>query len=254
MSQNRDHLVPTTITNKNGVRTTVHKKPAAAPASVTKLPKATLRSSRKDREHLEKETAAALVHQDFGLPATEIEATNRAKNYQQLLAILPQYSNETLHRFTEAALTDIGWKLNDLLIEATPNEGYINDWLTIEPIAQHLTINSEHVVNGLEKYNHLTPQEKGHYPLRRTQQVIAITRVTDHLGTLGEGLAFDVNKDQALMQVIEDEKLRDLLTTHENPDALSDIITNRDITDAKQISELYGAISNTANPLSDGTL
>jgi hypothetical protein len=56
------------------------------------------------------------------------------------------------------------------------------------------------------------------------------------------------------VEYIEDDKLRDLLTTHENPTAIADIITQRDILDADQIIILLDTMDDTANAINDGIL
>jgi hypothetical protein len=254
MSQNRNHLVPTTIVNKNGVRTTVHKKPATEPTASTKLPSATLPTTITDREQLERATAETLANLDYGPPTTELEALDRAHNYQRLLAVLHPYSDETLHRFAATATTDIGADLNDFLVGAEADEEYVNDWITIEPTVLQEGGDSVPILVGLKKYENLTPQKNGHYPLRRIEEVLAITRVTIHLEDLGHGFYNGFNDEGLSVEYIEDDKLRDLLTTHENPTAIADIITQRDITDADQIIMLLDTMDATANAINDGAL
>lgn len=245
MNKNRSHLVPTSIVNKNGVRTTVHRKPDAGPASGTKLPKATLRSTRQRREQLERDTAESLATQT---------GTFLAKTYEKLLAALPDYSDATLHRFAAAATTDLGWNLNEFICNARPSEAYVNDWITTRPTAIKENIDTLHIIQGLGEYKHLEPQQHGHYPQRRIEQITALIRVSAHLGNTGHGVAFGVNKDQGLMLHIEDENLSDLITTHENPQAVADIIIARDLTDPDQIIQLLSTMSNTTKPIRDGAL
>lgn len=245
MNKNRSHLVPTSIVNKNGVRTTVHRKPDAGPVSSTKLPKATLRSTRQRREQLERDTAESLATQT---------GTFLAKTYEKLLAAIPDYSDATLHRFAAAATTDLGWNLNEFICNARPSEAYVNDWITTRPTAIKENIDTLHIIQGLCEYKHLEPQQHGHYPQRRIEQITALIRVSAHLGNTGHGIAFGVNKDQGLMLHIEDEKLSDLLTTHENPSAIADLIVTRNITNAEQLTALYKESANTAKAINKGVL
>lgn len=254
MSQKRSHLVPVIIVNKNGVQTTVHKKPAAVATATTHFPTATLPTTATNREQLERSTAEALVRMDFGPPTTETEAINRAHNYQKIIPVLTAYSDETLHRFAATATTEIGWSLNDFLCGAQPDEERVNDWIIIEPTAIENDIDSVPLMQGLQQYENLTPQKDGHYPPRRIKEVIAITRVTAHLGETSKGVFNGFNDEGVAMEYIEDEKLRDLLTTHEDPTAIADIITQRGITDTDQIITLLDTMNTTAHAINDGAL
>lgn len=206
------------------------------------------------REHLERATAEALANLNYGLPTTELEATSRAHAYQRLLAVLHPYSAETLQRFTATATTDIGADLNDFLVGAHPDEGLVNDWIILEPTALDEDIDSVPLMQGLTQYKNLTPQHDGHYPPRRAEEVLAITRVTAHLAESGHGVFDGFNDEGLSMQYIEDEKLRDLLTTHEDPTAIADLITQRGVTDADQIIILLDTMNTTANAINNGAL
>jgi hypothetical protein len=254
MSKNRNHLAPTVIVNKNGVRTTVHKKPATETTSSNKLPNVTLPTSDKTRTELEQEAALLLVNPNSRYPKSETELERWDKNYKKLLTVLHPYSDETLQRLTTAATTDAGSDLTEFICRGAADEEYINDWIAVEPFASQEGIDSVPVLHGLQKYENLTPQKDGHYPARRTEEVFAITRVTAHFEDLGHGIDYGVNPEDYNMQYIEDEKLRDLLTTHENPRAVADLIVQRDITDADQIRSLLAAMETTANAITSGTL
>lgn len=207
-----------------------------------------------DREQLERATAAALANLDYDLPTTEVEALDRAYNGERLLAVLHSYSDETLHRFAATAKTFIGADLNDFLLGAEADEEYVNDWITAEPTAYLADIDSVPIIQGLPQYKNLTPQHDGHYPDRRVEEVVAITRVTAHLFDLSYGIEYGVNDQELNMHYIEDEKLRDLLTTHENPAAVADLITARDLMDADQITALLDTMNTTASAISDGVI
>ena len=235
MSQNRNHLVPTTVTNKNGIRTTVYKKPGTETSGITKLPKAALPTTRQTRKALEHEVAHTLVNQDLDPPVTEVDRFNRSKDYQLLIRVLPKYSDATLHRIMESATTDIGWELDTLLGNSQPSEEYVNDWIVIRSAQVDNTVNHEHIITGLEAYEHLAQQDNGHYPEERAAAITAILRVSAHLGTTGEGLEFGV-------------------TQHENPSAVADIIISRNVTDSEQIIQLLETMDQTAHPISNGVL
>lgn len=251
MSQNRTHLVPTTVVNKNGVHTTVYRKPATGVAVATRLPNATLPINGAERGQLERSTAETFTDFNYGPPTTETEEFERTRNYQRLLAVLQPYSDETLQRLTAAAITDVSSDLNEFICRGAANEEYINDWITVEPFVIQEGIDSVPVLQGLQKYENLTPQKYGHYPTRRTEEVFAITRVTAYFEDLGHGIDYGVDYN---MQYIEDERLRDLITTHENPLAVADLIIQRDITDADQIRIILTEMETTENAITSGAL
>lgn len=207
-----------------------------------------------DRQQLEHTTATALANLNYGPPTTEDQAEDRAYNAQRLLAVLHPYSDETLHRFAATAKIFIGADLNDFLLGAEADEEYVNDWITVEPTAYLADIDSVPIIQGFTQYRHLTPQHDGHYPDRRVEEALAINRVTAHLLDLGHGIEYGVNDKELNMQYIEDEKLRDLLTTHENPAAVADLITQRSITDPDQITALLDTMNTTASAIQEGVL
>jgi hypothetical protein len=207
-----------------------------------------------DREQLERATAEALANLNYGPPTRLVDAADRAHNYKRVLAVLHPYSDETLHRFTATATTNIGADLNDFLINTEADEEYVNDWITIEPTALQEVIDSIPIIQGFQQYKNLTPQQDGHYPPRRTEEVLAITRATAHLLDLGYGIEYGVNAREFNMHYIEDVKLRSLLTTHENPGAVADLITERDMTDADQITALLDTMNTTTNAIQEGVL
>jgi hypothetical protein len=71
---------------------------------------------------------------------------------------------------------------------------------------------------------------------------------------MGDGFNEDLDSNRKLMQVIADEQLRDLLTTYENPDAIADIIINRNLTDPDQITAVHETMTSTTSSISDGIL
>lgn len=215
--------------------------------------KATQTAITTDREQLEHETAVALSNNVYTISSDEEAAETRSHHYHQLIDILPRYSDTTLHRLIAAApLLDT--VLRYLLFVTRPNEDYLNDWMTAEPIAVKEIIDSEPVIQGLHRYETLTPQKDGTYPARRVDQVGAIARVTAHFLDLGYGIEYGVNDQGFNIQYIEDENLRDFLTTHENPGAVADLIIERGITDVQQLTALLRTMDHTFNAVHDGVL
>lgn len=132
------------------------------------------------RKELEHETANLLVNLNFGTPTSTTDAAARATDYENLLLLFPEYSDATLRRFTETSTSDLGWALSwelNVLLRHSPAEDYINDWIATQPVAQIIKTDiADHIINGFGEYQKLEPQDNGHYPMRRTQQVQAITR------------------------------------------------------------------------------
>lgn len=258
MNSNRAHLVPTPTTNKNGVRTTVYRKPATGTASSTRFPKATLPVNGKPRKELERETAHLLAHLNLGEPKNQTEAVNREQDYQKLLTALPRYSDETLHRLISTP-RELGWTAAGelgVMLRGFPSEAHVNDWFTLRPVfSPSRNIDRiEHLIDSLNEYRNLTPQTNGSYPIERTGQAQAVSRVTQHFITAGDGFNEDINRNGNLIQTIADEGLSDLLTTHEDPAAIADIIIDRNLTDPEQITALYETMTTTENAISEGTL
>jgi len=68
------------------------------------------------------------------------------------------------------------------------------------------------------------------------------------------GIYFDTNDQGFNIHYIKDAELRGLLTTHETPSVVADLIIQRDITDAEQIATLLDTMSVTPNVLTDGVI
>jgi hypothetical protein len=206
------------------------------------------------RTQLERDTAHALANLDYGPPLTESDALDRAHNYQWLLDCLHPYSDESLTRFAATALTSSGADLRDLLVKQKSSETHLNDWITIDSIAREDGDAPDPITAGLDYYESLTPYSSGAYPDRRREEILAITNVTIHLISSQHGISYGIPKHYHGIAFIEDAKLRDLITTHKNPNAVADLIIERDITDTEQITALLETMSATTNAIRDGVL
>jgi hypothetical protein len=243
---NRAHLTPTVITDKNGKSTTVHKKPAAEPISKTKLPNVTLPATGISRAQLEQEVAEALTKYDQYAGAELVNSYRKA---------LQGYSDHTLHRINSVApALDAGAFVTHLLLLERPDDAHLNDWVAIKSITLSESMDPQTFIRGLIQYENLTPQQDEHYPPRRTEEVLAISRVTAHFCARGDGNVYGRNDEYDNIEYIEDAKLRALLTAHENPAAVADIIIQRGITDVYQIMSLLDSMKTTATAIHRGTL
>jgi hypothetical protein len=206
------------------------------------------------KQHLEHEAATALSITSRVNSSSEESERYREHNYYVLSTIvLPRYSSATLYRLIAAAPVLDG-SIQQLLLMERVHEYHLNDWVTVELSALTEVMDTDPVIRGLYRYEHLAPQKDGNYPPRRIEQVSALTRVTAHLLDLGHGITHDVNEDGFNTQHIEDPKLCDLLTTHGKPSAVADLITERGITDADQITALLDTMNTTTNAIRDGVL
>jgi hypothetical protein len=206
-----------------------------------------------ERQQLEHEAATALSTSRVYSSSEEAERY-REHNFHVLASIvLPRYSSATMHRLIAAAPV-LETNLRQLLLMERVHEDYLNDWVTVELTALTEVMDTDPIIRGLHRYENLTPQRDGAYPARRIEQVSALTRVTAHLLDLGHGIEHDVNDEEFNIHYIADPKLRNLLTTHENPAAVADLIIQRDITDADQIIILLDTMNATANAINDGAL
>lgn len=203
-----------------------------------------------NRQRLEHKTATALSQASYQFFTVEETASRRAHHYKVIIESLPRHSDPMLYRLLDAS-PELHAGLRHLLVMTEPEEAYINDWLTVEPIALQETMDSDPVIRGLHRYENLAPQE---YGPRRIEQVRAIARATARFFGLGHGIGHDVDDQGFNIHYIEDVKLRNLLTTHENPGAVADLIIHRDITDARQITNLLETMDVTAKAIHDGAL
>lgn len=205
------------------------------------------------REQLEHETATVLSKTDYQSSSEEETAEYRSHHYQRLIKILPRYSDNTLRRLIAAA-PELDSGLRYLLFVTNPDEEYINDWVTIEPVVLEEVMDSEPVIRGLHRYEKLAPQGDDNCSSRRIDQVRAIARVTARFLDIIHGIETDVNDEGFNIHYIRNVELRVLITTHENPGAVADLIIQRNITDADQIRSLLSTMNATSSAIHDGTL
>lgn len=217
-------------------------------------PNAVMPDTVTERSLLVYQTAEAL-HTRYGMAFSKREKELLAQERESLIKILGGYSDETLRRISSTANTAFVWLLSTYLhSKDSPDEEYVNDWITIEMVAPEDDTESVSILSGLTQYERLVPQENGHYPAHRTNQVTAIYRATSHLNQRRNGVINRPNDKLDMMKYIEDKALRDLITTHEDPAAVADIIVLRDVTDPSQITALMETANSTANSLSNGIL
>jgi hypothetical protein len=208
-----------------------------------------------DRVLLEREAFDILVSKDYGLPSSGTEERISVRKLNKIFAsVLSGYGDATLQRLIEASDTKLGYHLHSLLRNNQPSEDRLNDWITVKTIPHDRTTDDELIINGLETYTSLTPQDHGHYPAQRATALHAIVRITAHLGKAGTGLTFDTTDHQESMVTIEDEELRDLITTHGDPSSIADLIITRNLTDSDQIKDLCKIMTNTASAINAGAL
>lgn len=191
-----------------------------------------------------------LANSAYGKSTMTEVADYRERHYQNLLGVLRRYSDITLNRIREEA-PELDASLRYLFFDTKPSDEYLYDWFTVEPIAVQEIIDADPIIRGLHRYENLAPQEDS---ARRIDQVRAIARVTARFLDLGHGIEHDVDDDGFNISYIEDVGLCNLLTTHENPGAVTDLIIQRDITDAQQLTALIDAMGSTANPITNGML
>lgn len=173
----------------------------------------------------------------------------------ELVPELCLYSNGTLRRFIGAAHGDIGYALLQMLLYSKYEEGYLNDWITLAPlVTQQSMMSTAHpVASALHNYPHLEPMRNGQYPQRRVEQATALLLVTDHLYT-GVHVIIRADATGTRTATLADSKLGDLITTHENPALVADLIISRNVTDTDQLLNLLIEMGSTAAAVSTGVL
>lgn len=207
-----------------------------------------------ERQQLEHEAATALSITSATNSSSEEAERYREHNFYVLAGIvLPRYSEATLHRLIAVAPV-LETNLRQLLLMERVHEDYLNDWVTVELTTLTEVRDTDPVTMGLRRYENLAPQRDGSYPARRIEQVSALTRVTTHLLDLGHGIEYGVNDEGFNIYCIEDPKLSNLLTTHENPATIAHLITERDTFDTDQITALLDSMNAIPNALTHGVI
>lgn len=238
------------MVNKNGVLTTVYRKPEATASGAALIPPVALPSGgTDDRELLEQKIASTIAYGD--------NAEGRAQMQLRVLECLSSYSKDTLHFISAAAEnTEYPGDLVPLIVFEKRDADYLIDWTVVEPYAyEHDMPPVAKTLSALPYYKGLVPVEGSEYPERRRAQVIAIFRITNHLGYAGVNIRVpDPNDPSGAMEFITDQKLRDLITNHEKPEFIADLMIERKITDAEQLSSILDTMNDTPAAIVEGTL
>lgn len=245
--RNRSHLVATTVVTKSGVQTTVYKKPRSAAAPI---PPVNLTSAADNvREQLEQTAVDAIANK-----SARYDRENTIRSCRKRIAT---YGDETIRRVIAAAETEMYDDLFQKVVYDKVSDEFISDWIMLRPEAsEHDMPNIDALIYGLKHYAHLAPQSE---PEKRLEQGNAIVRVINFMS--GKGWAFvttlsdrtNYGKPQRVAY-IADEGIRDLLTTHQNPGAVADIIIDRDILDAAEVASIADNMSHAPAVLTEGVL
>lgn len=254
-------LIPTQIVDKNGKRTTVHKKATGPTGSKSIPPVAAIPvpdnivntvSHRLAQEWIDSQSNNGLDYQ-------------RAYNFalQDSREVLGKCSPETIQRIYGPEMTP-GRRLS--LINGFSDkwsEENVNDYMSIAQAADELEMYYKEVKTFLisfEYFKEIKLDEGEPYTEKRAKQVDALTRVLWHMYRNPHNLPdidiWEEFKDQygewEEVLYIKDEKLRSLITdTTQDLPAITDLITQRSILDADQIMEI---LSSDTTALREGTL
>lgn len=198
------------------------------------------------RKQLEDEAVEGLLRCARSAPARKDEF--RASCHYMVL----EYHTETLRRIIGTTATEQGFKLL-VLIQGGSEDRFINDWIAVSQLSHQNMSNAKTVVDALPYYKGLAAQHHGQYPQRRTAQVEAIFRVTEHLYT-GSSVKIQNDSDGNRIAILTDEKLSSLIINHPSPEAVADLIITRNITDHDQIVSILGDMDSTAPAITEGIL
>lgn len=172
---------------------------------------------------------------------------------------LATYSNATLTRISESLPYMAGAHIfSRLIVDSDASEGFINDFIAVQPVIRELQITqsrSRRYISALPYYEGLTPQNNGDYPEERSSQASAIFRVTAYLGKSGIETYVDNPGDESeMMYYITDEKLRTMITAHEDPKGFARFIIERGLTSSEEINSLIENLDAIEPPLQQGVL
>jgi hypothetical protein len=188
------------------------------------------------REKLEHETALAVSSSVMlsGFKDQDERAITNA--YDKCRETTTGFRDSTLHKIKVAAAdTDLQYDLLRVVTYDRRSEDYVLDWIALEPFrAEHRFPRIQGVLLSLDLFPDLAPQSDEE---RRFEQLKAITRVTMHF-------SFDKKKISVVRSgafkntklYISDKNIRSLITTHEYPGFVADIIIERDLTNYAQIA------------------
>lgn len=254
---NRSHLVPTPTVTKNGVQTTVYIKPGVT--NDVRLPPVSLsKTAHKDREHLEHDTANALVSSGW-VPEDRYDVDDRDESYKRCRETFKSYSSETLHLIMDKAETEMSSGLLSRVAYDKAPEKFLIDWMMFksegdnsQQAATAWMARIDPILLGFGHYRHMAPQSE---PEKRLAQGNAILRLIDKMAN--KGFSFITSYSNVSRQRvihIADEGIRDLITTYPDPDAVADLIIERDITDAEQLTGILEGMTRTGQALREGVL
>jgi hypothetical protein len=173
-------------------------------------------------------------------------------------AIISYYSRATLRRlhqeFTPSELNFLA----DSIITHEETEDFINDLILLkDQMGDDLGAPGRRslYLRGISHYEHIAPQVDGSYPARRLAQATAVLRITGHLrreGVKNHGLREEGGAK--MFAYIADERIRTMLTTHEDPEALAELIISRGLTTSEDIKAVLLTMTGISPALRTGSL
>lgn len=150
--------------------------------------------------------------------------------------------------------------LADSILSHGESEEFIRDLIAFMPYI----IDSEELgfpgkrnlyLRGIAHYGHIEPQGMGRYPARRLAQGSAILRVTAYFKAHGvKNKGVQPSGEQKNYAIIMDSGIRTLLTTSDNPEALADLIIERNLNTYDKIRSFSSTTNDLEAPLREGAL
>lgn len=187
------NLIPTVIVNKNGVTTTVHKKPQSAPASNSALPAPSC--ALKDNPTTHRDELITQIHEWL-----EVPSSRRTPELQQRLPdaigkLLPTYSDNAVTALYEYLMTDLTdgeeQHKRERLLQLMGSErragtpATVHEYLNFLPAMQHNNHDPElgmAMISAIHGYKQLPAMENYAEADETTkQQVSALINVTSDL-------------------------------------------------------------------------
>lgn len=176
--------------------------------------------------------------------------------YKQLRGTLAGYSMRTLSLLERTAENQTqGRNLFDLIFHREPSEEYLLDSHALTPAKRSLgmgTVEFVPYLNSIASYENLDPIIDGHYTAKRLAQTTAILRTAQYLRKVDGALR--ALEAEHLPVFINDDDLRNLLTTHEDPQLIAGLITDRGLTSAEEITAILRTMDESHGSLRNGTL
>lgn len=173
-------------------------------------------------------------------------------------AIISQYSPATLRRlhqeFTPSELNFLA----DSIITHEETEEFVNDLILLkDQLVGDLGSPGKRslYLRGISHYEHIAPQVDGSYPARRLAQATAVLRITAHLkreGVKNQGVREEGGAKT--FAYIADERIRTMLTMHEDPEALAELIISRGLTTSEDIEAVLVMMTGVSPALRTGSL